>query len=127
VVVRSFFSLAALQVICGTALASLLGGCLSVSYVDSNNRRHVIGFVDVAVEQAAPGSATPELTIVRMTTVGIHVYSGAPEGSGLAIGYVQGTTMLMPDNSCVSLERPGACRSDAPEASVDPKAKEPKS
>jgi hypothetical protein len=107
-------------------LALLLGGCLSVSYVDSANRRHVIGFVDVIVEQATPGSSTPEPTIISMTTVGIHMYSGAPEGSGVAIGYVQGTMMVMPDNSCVSLERHGACRADQSEASSETQPRETK-
>jgi hypothetical protein len=108
------------------ALAFLLGGCLSISYVDSANRRHVIGFVDMAIEQAAPGSAGAEATAVSMTTIGIHIYSGAPEGSGVAVGYVQGTMMVMPDNSCVSLERPGACRTDQPEVSSNVQPKESK-
>lgn len=108
-------------------LASLLSGCLSVAYVDSSNRRHVIGFVDMVIEQAAPGSSAPEPTTISMTTVGLHMYSGAPEGSGVAIGYVQGTMVIMPDNSCVSLERPGACRADQPQALRHPEAKEPKS
>jgi hypothetical protein len=98
---------------CGLlAPAFLLGGCLSVSYVDSSNRRHVIGFLDMVIEQAAPASTVPEPTTISMTTVGLHIYSGAPEGSGVAIGYVQGTMVIMPDNSCVSLERPGACTPD---------------
>lgn len=102
-----------LRHVCGpVALAFLMGGCLSISYVDSSNRRHVIGFVDMVVDQAAPGSSAPEPTTISMTTVGIHMYSGAPEGSGLAIGYVQGTMVIMPDNSCVSIERPGACTPD---------------
>ncbi len=108
------------------ALGLLLGGCLSVSYVDANNRRHIIGFVDVVVEQAAPGSTSPEPTTVSMTTVGIHMYSGAPEGSGLAIGYVQGTMVVMPDNSCVSLERPGACTPDKRPLSGSMQAEETK-
>jgi len=108
-------------------LASLLGGCLSVSYVDSANRRHVIGFVDVVVEQATPGSSTPEPTTISMTTVGIHMYSGAPEGSGVAIGYVQGTMMVMPNNSCVSLERPGACSPENSWPTSQSPIEEPKS
>ena len=59
--VQTFSSLAVRQVVVGAALASLLSGCLSVSYVDSSNRRHVIGFVDVVVEQADPGSGKPGL------------------------------------------------------------------
>lgn len=112
VVMQSFLSFA-LQLACGMALASLLGGCLSISYVDSSNRRHVIGFVDVVVEQADPGSGKPEPAVVSMTTVGVHMYSsgagGNSSGGGVVVGYAQETTVLMPNNSCVSLEKPGAC------------------
>lgn len=113
--VRPFLSLAVLHLVCGTALASLLSGCLSVSYVDSSNRRHVIGFVDVVVESADPGSGKPEPAVVSVTTVGVHMYSGGAvcNGSGVVVGYAHETTVVVPNNSCVSLEKPGACASSS--------------
>lgn len=115
------------RAVCGTALASLLGGCLSVSYVDSSNRRHVIGFVDVVVDQAAPGSEKSEPAAVSIMTVGVHMYSGAPGGgSGVIVGYAQETTVLMPNNSCISLEKPGACPTTPSVSSSALQAKESK-
>ena len=41
------------------------------------------------------------------------MYSGGAggngNGSGVVVGYAQETTVVMPNNSCVSLEKPGAC------------------
>jgi len=122
--VRSFHSLAVLQLVCGAALASLLSGCLSISYVDSSNRRHVVGFVDVVVEPTDPGKAEP--AVVSVTTVGVHMYSGGAGGSGVVVGYAQETTVVVPNNSCVSLEKPGACPTTPSGSSSELQAEESK-
>ena len=46
------------RALCGLAAAFTLpvltSACVSYSYLDANNRRHVVGFVDVAIESPYP-------------------------------------------------------------------------
>jgi hypothetical protein len=88
------------------------GGC-AYSYVDSNDVRHVIGIVDVALP-AAPGEATgPSPSVVSVTSVGVHVYSGTSNGGGVVLGYGKETVLTMPNNACVDLSGPGPCAAGA--------------
>jgi hypothetical protein len=94
--------------VCGLALASTSAGC-AFSYVDSSNVRHVIGFVDVARPAAPAEASRPTPSVVSVTSVGMHVYSGGYNGSGVMLGYGKETVLTMPDNTCVDLSAPGPC------------------
>lgn len=83
-------------------------GC-AVSYVDSNNVRHVIGFVDVALPVAPTEASGPTPSVVSVTSLGVHVYSGTQNGSGVVVGYGKETVLTMPNNACVDLSAPGPC------------------
>jgi hypothetical protein len=95
-------------------------GC-AVSYVDSKNVRHVIGFVDVALPSPAAEAAGPTPSVVSVTSLGVHVYSGTQNGSGLVVGYGKETVVTMPNNSCVDLSAPGLCAAVSPSQTADGK------
>jgi len=90
------------------ALASLLVGACSYSYVDANNVRHVVGLVDMTIAPANTGSE-PVATAVSVTSVGMHVYSGTANGGGVVLGYGKETIVLIPNNTCIDLNNPGPC------------------
>lgn len=96
----------AVQVSLAVASSLLATGC-SFTYIDSKNMRHTVGFVDVAVPAGDSASATP--SAVSVTSVGMRVYNGAPNGGGIVLGYSKETVLLMPSNSCVDLNAPGIC------------------
>jgi hypothetical protein len=83
-------------------------GC-AFSYVDSRNVRHVIGFVDVALPAAPTEASGPTPSVVSVTSVGVHVYSGTSNGGGVVLGYGKETVLIMPNNACVDLNAPGVC------------------
>lgn len=94
------------------ALVSVLtlpAACVSLSYTDAQNRRHVIGFVDIALDDApAPG----ETSAVSVTQIGLGAQIGAgggSPGSGLMLGYQKETRVRVPPNACLDLDRPGPC------------------
>ena len=93
-------------------------GC-AVSYVDSKNVRHVIGFVDVALPSAPAEAAGPTPSVVSMTSLGVHVYSGTANGSGVVVGYGKETVVTMPNNTCVDLNAPGLCTAISPTQTAD--------
>jgi len=95
-------------------------GC-AVSYVDSKNVRHVIGFVDVALPSAATEASGPTPSVVSVTSLGVHVYSGTANGSGLVVGYGKETVLTMPNNACVDLSAPGLCAAAASPQAADRK------
>jgi hypothetical protein len=96
-------------------------GC-AVSYVDSKNVRHIIGFVDVALPMAPAEAAGPTPSVVSVTSFGVHAYSGTANGSGLVVGYGKETVVTMPNNACVDLSAPGLCAAGAPTQTADGKA-----
>ena len=83
-------------------------GC-AVSYVDSKNVRHIIGFVDVSLPAMPTDASGPLPTAVSVTSLGMHVYSGTASGSGLVLGYGKETVLVMPNNACVDISAPGLC------------------
>ncbi len=88
------------------SVLTLPSACVSLSYTDAQNRRHVIGFVDITLDDAAvPG----ETSAVSVTQIGL----GA-QGNGLILGYQKETRVRIPPNACVDLDRPGPCKSLAP-------------
>ena len=91
----------------------LVSASCAYSYVDSNNVRHIVGFVDVSLPAIATESSGPTPTTVSITSVGVHVYSGTANGSGLVLGYGRETVLTMPDNSCVDIAAPGLCAETA--------------
>jgi hypothetical protein len=95
-----------------------LAAC-SYSYVDSNNVRHVVGLVNVSI--AAPATDAPDSTpsAVSVTSVGMHVYSGSANGSGVVLGYAKATTLLMPNNACIDLQTTSLCAASAKPNSND--------
>lgn len=92
------------------ALAAALAtsGC-AFSYVDSDNVRHIIGFVDVSLPATSADASGPQPSAVSVTSVGMHVYSGTANGSGVVLGYGKETVLTMPNNACVDLGKPGLC------------------
>lgn len=99
------------------AVGALCAGC-SFSYVDSSNVRHVIGFVDVSLPAEASDGSGPAPKVVSVTSVGVHVYSGTPSGSGVVLGYGKETTLTVPDHSCIDLGAPGLCKTAAARATA---------
>jgi hypothetical protein len=101
------------RALCGLAAAFTLpvltSACVSYSYVDANNRRHVVGFVDVTIESPDPKTAQMLPSVVTVSSFGLSAYSSTPRGSGLMVGYAKETTMVLPANSCVDLNEPGLC------------------
>ena len=95
-----------------------LAAC-SYSYVDANNVRHVVGLVTVSI--APPASDAPDSmpSAVSVTSVGMHVYSGSPNGSGVVLGYAKETTLLMPNNACIDLQATSLCAASAKPNSND--------
>lgn len=94
------------------------GLCLAVqgcafSYVDSNNVRHVVGFVDITLPVGKSDEASSASSAVSVTSVGVHVYSGRPNGGGFMLGYSKETVLLVPNNACVDIETPGVCANRA--------------
>lgn len=94
---------------------TLPSACVSLNYTDAQNRRHVIGFVDITLDDAvAPG----ETSAVSVTQFGLGAQAGG-QGSGVILGYQKETRVRVPANACVDLNRPGPCaRSPAPVAGV---------
>ena len=82
-----------------------LAGCLSFSYVDSDNVRHVVGLVDVAIRQEESARA------IRVTGIGLSAFSaqGEGEGKGLVLGYSEATFLSLEDGACIDLNTPGLC------------------
>lgn len=101
-----------LQPASALALALAPAGC-AFSYVDSSNVRHIIGFVDVALPAAPAEAASPTPSVVSVTSLGVHVYSGTANGSGLVVGYGKETVVVMPNNACIDLGAPGLCAAAA--------------
>jgi hypothetical protein len=93
-------------------------GACSYSYVDSNNVRHVIGLVSMSI---APSGEAPAIapSAVSVTSLGMHVYSGAANGSGVVLGYSKETVLLMPNNACIDLQATSLCASSAKPSSND--------
>src|SRR5260370_36452802 len=90
-------------------LPLLVSACLAYSYVDSNNRRHVVGLVNIEFDAAEPAGQGPQPSVVTVTSVGVRIFSSTPSGAGVIIGYGKETTVVVPDNSCVDLTAPGVC------------------
>lgn len=93
---------------------ALPSACVSLSYTDAQQRRHVIGFVDITLDDAvAPG----DTSAVTVTQVGLGVQAGG-QGSGLILGYQKDTRVRVPPNACVDLNRPGPCARAVPVATA---------
>lgn len=83
--------------------ALALGGCASFTYVDRQNVRHVVGLVDVAVDDRA-GSR-----MVAATTFGLAVTGATADGGGVAIGYSRNVFLALGRDACVDLKAAGPC------------------
>lgn len=86
-------------------------GCLSISYVDEMNIRHVIGFVDLALPTTSgtsePGASSAHA--VTVTGIGLSMHTQPGHGSSVVIGYSKHTVVSAGDNGCVDLGQPGPC------------------
>lgn len=99
-------------------------GCLSISYVDKMNIRHVIGFVDLALPTAS-GSAepgAPSAHAVTVTGVGLSIHTQPGHGSSLVVGYSKQTVVSAGDNGCVDLGQPGPCANPRASLSSPPQS-----
>ncbi|HEY0833474.1 MAG TPA: hypothetical protein VGE72_06140 [Azospirillum sp.] len=75
-----------------------LGGC-SYSVTDEAGNRRIIGFVDMTVTPAAPGSPVAG-SVVDVTTVGVALARHG-QGGHLAIGYTRDTVAVLRDDALV--------------------------
>ena len=111
---------------CATALGELvlaaaLSGCVSFSYLDGENVRHIIGFTDIAdVHDAAQNRPS----VIAVTTVGVSAYR-LGEKSGFALGYNRDVLVSVPNNSCVDLNRIGPCNDNRPAVAASTGVPEP--
>lgn len=85
------------------AMVGALSGCLSFTYVDADNVRHVVGLVDVAVERRGAVEA------VQVSGLGLAALSGGPQGDGIVLGYSRATFVSAADGACIDLQTPGPC------------------
>ena|SRR5438105_15869859 len=105
----------------GIALAVALSGCVSFSYLDGENVRHIIGFTDIAdVHDAAQNRPS----VIAVTTVGVSAYR-LGEKSGFALGYNRDVLVSVPNNSCVDLNRIGPCYDNRPAVAASTGVPEP--
>ena len=97
--------------ILGTFAPLLVGlaGCLSYSYVDEHNVRHVIGFNDVTGGSAGDVSSDNASNAITVSSFGLTAYSGPNDDGGVTLGYSRQTFLYMPNNACVDLNTPGLC------------------
>ena len=98
--------------IAAVSLALMSAGC-AYSYVDSNNVRHIVGLVDVAIPSAGSESSNPVASAVSVTSVGLYIFSGTANGGGVVLGYGKETVLTMTNNACVDLNAVGPCASAA--------------
>jgi hypothetical protein len=84
------------------ALASGLSGCVSFSYLDSHQNRHVVGLIDaVLVDDGRPPTAK------SVAVLGLSI--SAPPKPGLTLGYSRESVISVPAQSCIDLQEPGPC------------------
>lgn len=79
-------------------LCALLGAC-SMSFEDGQGGRRIIGFVDLTVTPAPPGTPIAG-KVVDLTTVGIAVADTA-DGGHLSLGYTRDVVAVLRDDSLV--------------------------
>ncbi len=104
-------------------------GCLSFSYVDDQNVRHVIGFVDLALPPADGAAARKDAPAqaVTVTSVGLSVHAQPGNSGSVVFGYSKQTVLTLGDNACVDLGRPGPCSTlRASASSTSPSARRKK-
>lgn len=99
--------------------ALAVSGCASFTYVDANHNRHVIGFVDMTL----PEAASPAAQTVTLTTVGVSVQRLHGSDSAIALGYSKTTLTALSDNACLNLDTGKACTLET--ASADLKGTTP--
>jgi hypothetical protein len=96
------------------ALACGMSGCVSYSYVDRDNVRHVVGFMNVAIDQSKPAQAS------RVTVLGVAVGRDPIHGGSITLGYRDDRLLAVSDHACVDLQVPAVCA-----ATQDPKGSVP--
>jgi hypothetical protein len=79
-------------------LCALLGAC-SMSFDDGQGGRRIIGFVDLTVTPAPPGTPVAG-KVVDLTTIGIAVADTA-DGGHLSLGYTRDVVAVLRDDSLV--------------------------
>ncbi len=82
-----------------SAITLTLTNCVSYTYIDDRNVKHVVGFVDVTAgaAQAGPGEQSDSLTV---TTVGVAV-SAMPDHRSVSLGYSRETLLSIANNACI--------------------------
>lgn len=83
-------------------------GCISYSYVDRDEVRHVVGFVNVAVGGSEPVRAA------RVTILGVMVGRDPIHGSSVTVGYRDDRVLAVPDHTCIDLKVPAVCAAAPP-------------
>ncbi len=87
------------------ALAASAAGCVSVSYVDRDNLRHRVGWMDVVVAD----DASRPIKVARVTVLGVAVGRDPMGGGGVTVGYRDDRLLALPDNACLDIQVSGAC------------------
>jgi hypothetical protein len=92
-------------------IPSATAGCLSFSYVDENNVRHVVGFVDMTIpaDSRTQGDAAAQAVVV--TSVGLSVHTHRENNSSVVLGFSRQTVLAVGNNACIDLQRAGPCAS----------------
>jgi hypothetical protein len=90
-------------------LAVASSGCMSFSYVDDNNVRHIVGLVHVAIDPGA-GHDAPAARMIDLSGVGVSIQSVQDIGHAFTIGYARQRFLILTDNSCVDLDISGPCK-----------------
>jgi hypothetical protein len=87
----------------------VLEGCVSLSYVDSHDVRHVVGLVDVAIRPNTDSANDTAASAISVTSFGLAAYSRPGTGGGLVVGFNRETYFAVANHACVDLNRPGPC------------------
>jgi hypothetical protein len=92
-----------------TSAPLLAAGCASVTYLDSEGFRHVIGLVDVTIPNPLDANSKALATAVTITSLGLAISRPTDGGSNLLIGYGRETIVSLPQDACLDLEYEGPC------------------
>jgi hypothetical protein len=86
-----------------------LSGCVSYTYVDKNNNRHVIGFVNATIKTTDTDGAPTASRVLEMRTLGLSVSSIGGDGLSVTLGYSHGQFVNVPLGTCIDIESVGPC------------------
>jgi hypothetical protein len=90
--------------------ATALAGCASFTYVDRQHIRHVVGLVNMTMDDNA-GRSSARMT--SATTFGLALMADPADGRAFALGYNRTVFLSLDEDACVDLRAAGPCRERA--------------